>query len=718
MLMKTLTSKPGFRHYLGFSLLLGFTSIATQIIVLRELLSLFYGNELVIGLILTNWMLLTGLGALAGKISDKINTSSYFIFIAFLFYAILPFLITFLAYFLRSELFVYGTMVNIFQVFYTSFLLLLPFCLVSGFLFTYLSYAVSDIKQNNYISKVYSWESMGSIGGGVLFNLVLFWFFDTFESLIFLALLNLMVCLIMAIQLKKNLIVGFAGLLIAGFVLFLLFTEPDRYSRSLLYKQQEITYFRSTPYGNITVTKTSGQVNVYENNLLLFSSQQPVQLEEKVHFPLSQVVSPDNILVLSGGITSISHEINKYKVDRIDYVEINPWLIQAEQFVFGEELPGNVHVAKEDARYFVENVQQKYNAVLINLPEPSNAQVNRFYTHEFYQELEKRLTREGVVAFSLSGSSTYLSEESRALYSSIYRTLRKTFQHVIIVPGSSNYFLASNHKLTWDITGQIHKKGLKTNYVNRYYIDDQLVQRRGEEIMGLLNTDIPVNRDFEPVTYLMKLKQWTSQFHFNYWMPFYVVLFVMFFLFMRVHPVNLVMFTGGFAGASIEVILLIAFQVLYGYVYNLVGVIVTVFMTGLALGTYYRHRIVKGVTISNFQRLQLWIAIYSFALPLLLLLFKTLHVHPDVIPYLFIFLMFVISFLVGMLFSLASQLQIKRIVKIASGVYSIDLIGAAMGSFLTTAYLIPRLGLINICLIIGLLVLLTMLFFYVRFRAG
>lgn len=714
--MKTLIHIPGFRHYLVFSLLLGFTSIATQIIVLRELLSLFYGNELVIGLILTNWMLLTGLGAFVGKISDKINTSGHFVLMAFLFYAMLPFIITFLAYYLRSILFVYGTMVNIFQVFYTSFLLLLPFCLVSGFLFTYLSYAVSDIKQQNYISKVYSWESMGSIGGGILFNLVLFWFFDTFESLFFLALVNLLVCVIIAMRLKKNLVVGFAGLLIAGFVLIYFLTDPGRLSRSFLYKHQEISYFRSTPYGNITVTETSGQLNVYENNLLLFSSQQPVQVEEKVHFPLSQVRNPDRILVLSGGITNISGEINKYKVERIDYVEINPWLIQAEQFVFGKELPDNVYVSKEDARYFVENTQHKYDAVLINLPEPSTAQVNRFYTHEFYQELEKRLTPDGVIAFSLAGSSNYLSEESRALYSSIYRTLRQTFQHVIIVPGSSNYFIASDQELTWDITAQLHEKGLRTDYVNRYYIDDQLVQRRGEEIMSLLNKDIPVNRDFEPVTYLMKLKQWTSQFQFNYWMPFYLVLFIMAFLFIRVHPVNLVMFTGGFAGASIEVILLIAFQVLYGYVYNLVGIIVTVFMTGLALGAFYRPRIMKSASIPDFQRLQLWIAIYSFTLPLLLLLFKTLHFHPDVIPFLFIFLMFIISFLVGMLFSLASQLQIKRIVKIASGIYSIDLIGAAMGSFLTTAYLIPKLGLINICLVIGLLVLFSILSFYFRFR--
>ena len=42
---------------------LGVSSIVTQIVTLREFLSVFAGNELVIGIILGNWLLLTGLGS-------------------------------------------------------------------------------------------------------------------------------------------------------------------------------------------------------------------------------------------------------------------------------------------------------------------------------------------------------------------------------------------------------------------------------------------------------------------------------------------------------------------------------------------------------------------------------------------------------------------------------------------------------------------------------
>jgi spermidine synthase len=41
----------------------GLTSLVTQVFLLREFLSVFYGEELVIGVLLSNWMILTGVGA-------------------------------------------------------------------------------------------------------------------------------------------------------------------------------------------------------------------------------------------------------------------------------------------------------------------------------------------------------------------------------------------------------------------------------------------------------------------------------------------------------------------------------------------------------------------------------------------------------------------------------------------------------------------------------
>ena len=708
--------KSDIRSYFILALLMGFISIGTQIILLRELLSIYYGNELVIGVILTNWMLLTGLGAFAGKLSGKIRASNTVLLIMFMLLALLPFILTFLAYYLRNILFAYGTMINLFQVFYSSLLLLLPFCLISGFLFTFLSHILGKATNENLISKIYGWESLGSVIGGVIFNIILVWFLDTFESLMILGVAMLILIGILAIRLRQKWMSFPVSLFLIAIISVHFMFNIDQKAHEFLYKSQDIQYFRSTPYGNITVTKTEEQINFYENNMLLFSSHQPIQTEETVHFPFSQASNPKNILLLSGSMSGIIEEINKYPVSEIDYVEINPWLIKAEKEIINPTLPGNLNIINKDARYYIENSKKQYDLVIINLPEPSTAQVNRFYTHEFYTALKQNLSKEAVISFGLSGSSNYLSDETKSLYSSVYNTLKQTFKHVKIIPGNTNYFLASDNRLSYNVTDLIHEKDIQTQYVNKYHIDKKRVQRRGEKIAKLLDDEVQINRDFSPITYFQKLNQWTSYFHFNFWIPFYIIVLLAVFLFIRVHPVNFVMFTGGYAGASIEIILLIAFQVLYGYVYNLVGIIVTIFMAGLAAGTYYRALIFKKVTVGNFQRLQIVMILFSLMLPLLLIIFRESTLHATLIQGLFMVLMFVTSLMVGMLFSLASNLQINKIVNIASGVYSIDLIGAAIGSFLTTAYLIPRLGLMNVCFVTSAVIFVAAVSY--RLRCG
>lgn len=711
ILKKTISSA---RSYFIFALMLGFISISTQIIMLRELLSVYYGNELVIGIILTNWMLLTGLGAYLGKLSEKIKASGRVIHILFIILAILPFVLTFLAYYLRNVLFVYGTMINLFQIFYSSLLLLLPFCIISGFLFTFITHIVGVQTGNNLISKIYGWESLGSIGGGILFNVILIWFLSTFESLLVLGISVLLLNVYLAFQIKQSWVTIPVSVFVVAFISIHFLYDVDKLAHDYLYKDQQIEYFRSTPYGNITVTETEGQVNFYENNLLLFSTQQPVQTEQTVHIPFSQTTKHDKVLLLSGSMSEVIKEMNKYPVRKIDYVEINPWLIKAEKEIIEPDLPEKIQIINKDARYYIEHCQKKYDIVIINLPEPSTAQVNRFYTHEFFNSLKQKLSENAVISFSLSGSSNYLSKETRALYSSVYNTLKQSFKHVKIIPAKSNYFLASDNQLSYNVTSLIHARDIETKFVNKYYLNTEMLQRRGEKITGLLSTDVQINKDFKPITYFQKLNQWSSYFQFNFWFPFYIILIVAVFLFIRVHPVNFAMFAGGYAGASIEVILLIAFQLLYGYVYNLVGIIVTIFMAGLAVGTYYRSRILKQVSVKNFHRLQLAMIVFSLILPFLLILIKETNLQSELIQATFMILMFVTSLMVGMLFSIVAGLQINKIVTIASGVYSIDLIGAAIGSFLTTVYIIPRLGLINACFITGAVVVVSLLSYRLR----
>jgi spermidine synthase len=52
---------------------LGLASVMTQLALMRELLSAFAGNEMVLGIALGLWLLLTGLGTSLGRTADKLR---------------------------------------------------------------------------------------------------------------------------------------------------------------------------------------------------------------------------------------------------------------------------------------------------------------------------------------------------------------------------------------------------------------------------------------------------------------------------------------------------------------------------------------------------------------------------------------------------------------------------------------------------------------------
>ncbi len=97
----------------------------------------------------------------------------------------------------------------------------------------------------------------------------------------------------------------------------------------MLFPNQELVANKSTRYGNLVVTRQAGQLNVYENNDLLFYTENTMVNEEAVHFAMIQHRNPKQVLLISGGIAGMIKEIQKYNVDKITYLEINPEIFRS-----------------------------------------------------------------------------------------------------------------------------------------------------------------------------------------------------------------------------------------------------------------------------------------------------------------------------------------------------------------------------------------------------
>jgi predicted membrane-bound spermidine synthase len=195
----------------------------------------------------------------------------------------------------------------------------------------------------------------------------------------------------------------------------------------------------------------------------------------------------------------------------------------------------------------------------------------------------------------------------------------------------------------------------------------------------------------------------------------------------RLRGTAFVLFASGFAATTLEIVLLLAFQVLCGSVYHQLGIIVTVFMTGLALGAVLANRRLKSrsnplmecrdkpaqapapslhhdttSTAKHLALLAFAIAGYAILLALLLPLLNGLGdtaASRVFIKTAIALLTLILAVLVGMQFPLANRLEFDGTVAGASRLYTADFVGAFLGALLASTLLLPLIGVAGVCLL-------------------
>jgi spermidine synthase len=704
-----------FENSLRISLFtLGFSSLATQVFLIRECFSVLNGNELVIGIVLTNWMLLTGAGAYLGRIFGKMKGKiPFLLFLQFLF-ALLPMLMLLKLDLWKAFSLPSGSVPGLIPVIRSMFLFQLPFCLVNGFLFVAYVHILSEITGKNASSRSYALESLGGMFAGLLVNIFVLEFSGMYSGLRILLVINLLACILFSITcgVRYNKIIMIPVCII--FMVLPFFADLDSYTGNLFYPGQHLIFHKNTAYGKLAVTMNAGQLNYFENGLLLFSSNNEIVNEESVHFAMIQNPCPKNILLISGGISGTISEILKYHPDRIDYVELDPGLISIGRKYSKILDDTRIHVIHGDARRFIRQTKEKYDVVLVNLPEPSTLLINRFYSHEFFTELKKVLSPGAVVCESLPTTSDYVSKTGGRTNSTLVQTMKTRFHHVLVLPGQKNYFLASDSSLSEEITSMITARGINNVYVNAWYLDENSLKERSEYIRRNLVKNAEVNSDFRPVAFFLQLHYWTSMFELNILTVGIVIIVMLFFVFFSLNRISLGLFTGGFTASSIEILILISFQVIYGYVFLATGIILALFMAGLALGAFLFHRVIHVPDVKKYIHIQICLALFSLGFPFIILAMNLPGIPVVMVQTVFILLTVLLSFIIGLEFSVASAIGNKELTLTMSFNYSADLFGSALGAIVTTLVLLPFLGFAASCMIMVLMNIFSAGFLYFR----
>lgn len=204
----------------------------------------------------------------------------------------------------------------------------------------------------------------------------------------------------------------------------------------------------------------------------------------------------------------------KHPVEEVHYVELDPLVIEAAQrylppqdrAVFNDPRVSVFHL---DGRLYVKRSKGTFDVIIVDLPEPYTGQLNRFYTQEFFQEAKNILKEGGIFSLSLPSAENYLSPELARRNASVYHTLRSVLPSVMVLPGDTNFFLASFSPLTDDyrlLIQRLRERGIENRWVNEPYIEYIFTTDRFRLIQRDLNEEkrVRLNRDMSPISYLLR----------------------------------------------------------------------------------------------------------------------------------------------------------------------------------------------------------------------
>ncbi len=735
-----LDSQPAARAAL---ILAGLSAVIGQVVLMRELMVVFSGNEISLGVMLATWLFWTAVGSLlcsALALGER-NLRRTVAVLEFLLGVSLP--LTIWALRASKSLFqtVSGELVGPVPVLVASLVCLSVFCAIAGALFVVAARMYGHeraVDARSAVSAAYLLEAAGSALGGIVASLVLLRLLSPFQIAGVVFLLNICMAAFLFLRMSRRQLgfVATAAVLLAILLLVRVAPWLESAAQARQWRGFHLLASRDSIYGNLTVVETGNIRSVYENGLILANSPDESAAEESVHYALLEHPAPRHILMMGGGASgAIAQALRHPTVESIDLVELDPALIGvAQEFFPSESAPlftdPRVHLHYADGRAYLKSARDSFDVIIVDVPDPQTAQLNRFYTAEFFRSARDHFAPGGLLALQLRSSEETISPGLQEFLRCINRTLRTVFPYVVAIPGETIHFFAATRSdvLTDDphlLVARLLERNLKTRYVREYFFPFRMMRDRMEQVRGQLQplATTPVNRDFSPIAYYFDVELWSAQFkpayaawlrtaaHVDFRIVLGTVLIVLFstaallgFAPARDRRARAAaascMAATGFTLMALEIFLLLAFQSIYGYVYHQLAILIALCMAGIAAGSWLSMRRIRRDSHSACRAVsstQFLLALSAPALMLLVsLLAKVSGVTASWVAAQCVFpsLAALSGMLGGYQFPMATEvyLQGSNGQRSLGVLYSIDLLGGCAGALVLSGYLIPVFG--------------------------
>lgn len=260
------------------------------------------------------------------------------------------------------------------------------------------------------VSNVLTYDYVGALIASLLFPLVLVPWLGMIRTGIVFGLANVAVAVALLVILRRqrkiwadmSVAIAVAVSLIAGLVGA---ERIQRWSEVAAYAEP-IIYARSTPYQRIVLTRRDGDLRLYLNGNLQFSTRDEYRYHEALVWPvLGRVANPRNVLILGGGDGLAAREVLRdTRVERVTLVDLDPEMThlfrdtpQLAKLNGGSLSSARLRVENADAFRWVREPRGQFDAVIVDFPDPTEFSLGKLYTENFYREVARLLAPGGVM---------------------------------------------------------------------------------------------------------------------------------------------------------------------------------------------------------------------------------------------------------------------------------------------------------------------------------
>jgi len=738
------------RHSILFALL-GFTAIVGQIILQRRFFVVFGGNELTIGIVFAGWMLWAGLGNfVAGRFADRIKNIPFAVTITFFFLSLLLPVTVFVSSLIKPLLNIPPPqMMGIPAIFATTLTLLFPFCFMIGIALV-LAAKIPATGKSSDIGLVYIFDSIGSAVGGILFSWFAIRFFTPLQSSLFLSVV-LMAGTGLILQRRPQGKLLLTAVAIGFAFLFFVSNSIETVLNGIQWKGYNAVANFDSRYGNIVVTENRSEHTLFFDGVPQFTTPLPETYETAAYLPLLMHPAAKDVLVIGGGLSGMIHQWRDIDLNSITYIQIDPDITSAERrLMIPDEMIADprLKIHYVDGRKFLKSRGEEKNpprggfdVVIIQAGDPASAATNRYYTKEFFEDVRSVLNLGGVLFFGIFEPTNYFSSEVQNLLGSIYATIGKVFDHIVVLPLDKYYFIASSEKgsLIDDIDvlrTRLDKSGwhaptLSTQVL--YGIFPERIAQTREVISNAANQIRSLNTDRHPLAYYAGLVLWAARGGAN------AAMFLESLKTIRIWHIMLLtgaaalatilfskrqdsvgvtsfwtLFAVGFSSIVYEMVLLIWYQVKVGLLFYRLGIIITAFMVGLSVGAYGAIRLNTLHPLSKWCKLisppfvkggkggflALMMIAFAGYMPLLFLVSQVSFPLAN----------FLCGLAAGFLYQTVADMLVteRKLIGSSAGLINFsDYLGAAIGSILASIIMIPLFGLFATLLVAAFILLVA-----------